>query len=312
MKLYFKKLFLLLLLTAMLLCMAAVFDFTVVGNQYSHFYTASLIDKVDRLCSITEPKIILVGNSNVSFGMDSALLEDAMGMPVVNLGLQGGLGNAFHEEIAKLNIQPGDIVVVSHIDYADDDKLNDPELAWITVEKNPRLLQILRPKDWLPMLRAYPNYAFNCFVRWQRGWNTIPAGTLYIREGVNTYGDFVMRTGQETSTYQFRAGELTVPQVGDACIARMNKLNKYICDKGARMVVSYSPIADGEFTPDREAYHAFAAELESRLDCPVISDIDDYFFPYNCFFDTKYHLNEVGARLRTEQLIRDLQKWQNP
>ena len=312
MKLYFKKLFLLLLLTAMLLCMAAVFDFTVVGNQYSQFYTASLIDKVDRLCSITEPKIILVGNSNVSFGMDSALLEDAMGMPVVNLGLQGGLGNAFHEEIAKLNIQPGDIVVVSHIDYADDDKLNDPELAWITVEKNPRLLQILRPKDWLPMLRAYPNYAFNCFVRWQRGWNTIPAGTLYIREGVNTYGDFVMRTGQETSTYQFRAGELTVPQVGDACMTRMNKLNKYICDKGARMVVSYSPIADGEFTPDREAYHAFAAELESRLDCPVISDIDDYFFPYNCFFDTKYHLNEVGARLRTEQLIRDLQKWLNP
>ena len=294
MKLYFKKLFLLLLLTAMLLCMAAVFDFTVVGNQYSHFYTASLMDKVDRLCSITEPKIILVGNSNISFGMDSALLEDAMGMPVVNLGLQGGLGNAFHEEIAKLNIQPGDIVVVSHIDYADDDKLNDPELAWIT------------------MLRAYPNYAFNCLVRWQRGWNTIPAGTLYIREGVNTYGDFVMRTGQETSTYQFRAEELTVPQVGDACMTRMNKLNKYICDKGARMVVSYSPIADGEFTPDREAYHAFAAELESRLDCPVISDIDDYFFPYNCFFDTKYHLNEVGARLRTEQLIRDLQKWLNP
>ena len=311
MKLYFKKLFLLLLLTAMLLCMAAVFDFTVVGNQYSHFYTASLMDKVDRLCAITEPKIILVGNSNVSFGMDSALLEEAMGMPVVNLGLQGALGNAFHEEIAKLNIQQGDIVVVSHIDYADDDKLNDAELAWITVEKNPQLLQILRPKDWLPMLRAYPNYAFNCFVRWQRGWNTIPEGTLYIREGVNEYGDFVMRTGEESATYPFHAGELTVPQVGDACIARMNQLNEYVCSKGAQMVVSYYPIADGEFTPDRESYHAFAEELASRLDCPVISEIDDYFFSYDCFFDTIYHLNAKGARLRTEQLIRDLQNWQS-
>lgn len=312
MKLYFKKIFLLLLLTAVLLCMVLIFDFTVVGNQYSHFYTSSLVDKVDRLCSITEPKIILVGNSNVSFGMDSAVLEEAMGMPVVNLGLQGALGNAFHEEIAKLNIGQGDIVVVSHIDYADDDKLDDPELAWITVEKNPQLLQILRPKDWLPMLRAYPNYAFNCFIRWQRGWNTIPKGTLYIREGVNEYGDFVMRTGQETASYQFRAGELTVPQVGDACIERMNKLNEYIRNKGAQMVVSYYPIADGEFTPDREAYHAFAEELESRLDCPVISDIDSYFFPYDCFFDTIYHLNEKGARLRTEQLIHDLQNWLNP
>lgn len=311
MKLYFKKVFLLLLLTAVLLCMAAIFDFTVVGNQYSYFYTSSLIDKVDRLCAITEPKIILVGNSNVSFGMDSALLEEAMGMPVVNLGLQGALGNAFHEEIAKLNIRQGDIVVVSHIDYADDDKLNDAELAWITVEKNPQLLQILRPKDWLPMLRAYPNYAFNCFVRWQRGWNTIPEGTLYIREGVNEYGDFVMRTGEESATYPFHAGELTVPQVGDACIARMNQLNEYVRSKGAQMVVSYYPIADGEFTPNRESYHAFAEELASRLDCPVISEIDDYFFSYDCFFDTIYHLNAKGARLRTEQLIRDLQNWQS-
>lgn len=311
MKLYFKKVCLLFLLTAVLLCMVGIFDFTVVGNQYSYFYTSSLIDKVDRLCAITEPKIILVGNSNVSFGMDSALLEEAMGMPVVNLGLQGALGNAFHEEIAKLNIRQGDIVVVSHIDYADDDKLDDPELAWITVEKNPQLLQILQPKDWLPMLRAYPNYAFNCFVRWQRGWNTIPEGTLYIREGVNEYGDFVMRTGEESATYPFHAGELTVPQVGDACIARMNQLNEYVRSKGAQMVVSYYPIADGEFTPDRESYHAFAEELASRLDCPVISEIDDYFFSYDCFFDTIYHLNAKGARLRTEQLIRDLQNWQS-
>lgn len=312
MKLYFKKVFLLLLLTAVLLCMVVFFDFTVVGNQYSHFYTASLIDKVDRLCSITDPKIILVGNSNVSFGMDSALLEEAMGMPVVDLGLHGGLGNAFHEDIAKLNIRQGDIVVVSHIDYSDDDKLDDPELTWITVEKNPQLLQILRPKDWIPMLRAYPNYAYNCFIRWLRNWNTVPEGTYYIREGVNEYGDFVMRTGEESASYQFHAGDLTVPQVGDACIARMNNLNEYIRDKGAQMVVSFAPIADGEFTPDREGYHAFAEELESRLDCPVISDIDSYFFPYDCFFDTIYHLNAKGARLRTEQLIRDLQNWQSP
>lgn len=312
MKLYLKKLFLLLLFSILLFSIIVLFDFTVVGNQYSHFYTASLIDKVDRLCSITEPKIILSGNSNVNFGMDSALLEDAMGMPVVDLGLHGGLGNAFHENISKLNIQPGDIVVVSHIDYADNDKLDDPELTWITVEKNFKLLQILRPKDLLPMLRAYPNYAYNCFIRWLRNWNTVPEGTYYIREAVNEYGDFIMRIGQETSTYQFQPGELTVPQVGDACVARLNKLNEYICDKGARMVVSFAPIADGEFTPDREGYHAFAEELESRLDCPVISDIDDYFFPYDCFFDTKYHLNAVGARLRTEQLIRDLQDWLNP
>lgn len=312
MKLYFKKIFFLLLLTALVSCMVALFDFTVVGNQYSQLYNAASLDKLDRLCAITEPKIILVGNSNVSFGFDSALLQEAIGMPVVNLGLHGGLGNAFHEEMVKLNIGQGDIVIVSHIDYADNDTIEDTKTAWITVEKNFELLKILRPKDWGPMLRSYPYYARHCFIIWLRGLNTASEVGYYIREGFNEYGDFVMRTGEESTSYQFRPGELTVPQVGDACIERMNKLNEYICDKGARMVVSFAPIADGEYTPDREAYHTFAGELESRLDCPVISDIDDYFFPYDCFFDTKNHLNSVGARLRTEQLIRDLQNWQNP
>ena len=82
----------------------------IIGSQHEDGYCASLIDKAARLESINDPKIILVGNSNLSFGMDSRRVQEALNMPVVNLGLHGGLGNAFHEDIAKLNINSGDIV----------------------------------------------------------------------------------------------------------------------------------------------------------------------------------------------------------
>ena len=85
----------------------AIFDYFVIGRQYNDNYDAALVDKVERLKSITEPKIILVGDSNVAFGINSKKIEEELGMPVVNLGLHGALGNAFHEQIAKLDIGGG-------------------------------------------------------------------------------------------------------------------------------------------------------------------------------------------------------------
>ena len=80
--------------------------------QYEHYYSASLIDKMERLDSIEEPKVVLIGNSNLAFGINSKMIEEKFGMPVVNMGFHGSLGNAFHEEMAKINITPGDIYVI--------------------------------------------------------------------------------------------------------------------------------------------------------------------------------------------------------
>ena len=89
-----------------------VFKYFVIGSQYKYSYVASFYDKIERLESINEPKIILVGNSNLAFGMNSEKLEKSMGMPVVNLGLHNNLGSAFHEQMAKFNINKGDIVEI--------------------------------------------------------------------------------------------------------------------------------------------------------------------------------------------------------
>lgn len=102
-----KKLIMLGLGVIMIISIIASFDYFIIGRQYNDNYDAVLIDKVDRLKSINEPKIILVGDSNVAFGMNSKKIEEELGMPVVNLGLHGALGNAFHEQIAKLNIGGG-------------------------------------------------------------------------------------------------------------------------------------------------------------------------------------------------------------
>ena len=101
--------------------------FMSVPAQYADNYNASLIDKVDRLESIDEPKIILVGNSNLAYGINSELIEESMGMPVANLGLHGGLGNKFLERIALLGINEGDLVIICHTDYSDKNELKQAD-----------------------------------------------------------------------------------------------------------------------------------------------------------------------------------------
>lgn len=308
MKKFLKKTFLFLLL---LVCSGGLLfcaDFFLIGNQNLGSFQASILDKISYAQSITQPKILLAGNSNVSLGFDSARIEAAMGMPVVNMGLHGGLGNAFLENLAKAALNPGDIVVLCHCTYDDDGTVADPALAWITVEMHPELWKLL-PISSLPrMAKAYPNYLYCSALRWARGGtDNIPEpGITYSRLGLNERGDVCIRA---EDTYVFSADSVSVPGVDRGAVERINELNRYILDRGAILVIAGYPIGSGTFTPESAAFDAFEAELRAALDCPVISHFTDYFLPYDCFYDTVFHLNDKGIALRSNQLIADLRSW---
>lgn len=310
MKQFLKKLCLFLGLFLLSAALVFALHFFVIGNQNLGSFQAALLDKAELLRSIDEPKLILVGNSNLAFGVDSQRIQEALGMPVVNMGLHGGLGNAFLENMVKLGVSEGDIVVVCHSDYDDDGTIPDPALAWITVEMHPEFWKLIPAKAIPQMLKAYPSYLYSSAVRFLTGSpkNVPETGTSYSRAGFNAFGDVCVR-GKDS--FVFTEGSVVVPQVGEETAARLNELNHYILSRGANLVVAGYPIGSGEFTPAEAEFDAFEAQLREALDCPVISRFADYFIPYSCFYDTVFHLNDEGVKLRTGQLIADLQDWMN-
>lgn len=297
-----------------LICVFAVLVFfmgIIVMPQYRYTYTASLCDKMERLKSIEEPKIVLIGNSNLTFGIDSEMLEEAFDMPVVNMGLHGSMGNAFHEEMAKVNVHEGDIIVVAHTGYSDHDKISDPVTAWLAVENHPQLWRLVRPKDIPDMYFAFPTYAKKALTLWaSKEGNEQDHGTVYSRFAFNEYGDVSLE--RTARSYTFTEKSVRVPKVNATCTDRLNELNRYVTARGASLVIAAYPIAYGEFTPPEEEYVQFRTKLQESLDCPVISDYRDYFLDYDYFYDTEYHLTNEGAALRTQQLIYDLERWMAP
>jgi hypothetical protein len=273
--------------------------------QYSKSYTASLIDKVERLESIDEPKIVLIGNSNLAFGIKSEMIEEAFDMPVVNMGLHGAIGNAFHEQMAKLNVHEGDIYIIAHTSYADDDSIPDPTIAWLAVEDHMELWKLLRSNDIWKMIKSYPIYLSKALVLYANGnGNSLDDGTS--REAFNKYGDVISPRPQSEYTF---VSKVRPPSINDITINRINELNEYLQKRGATLLVAGYPIGKGELTAPEEEFVAFQEELASKLTCTVISDFRDYMFDYKYFYNTQFHLTDEGTILRTKQLILDLQNY---
>ena len=275
--------------------------------QYSQGYCAAVIDKVNRLKSIEGPKIVLIGDSNLAFGIKSEEIETAFDMPVVNMGFHGGVQNAFNEQMAKLNVQEGDIYIICNSSYTDGQIGAD--LVWITIEDHFELWQLLRREDIIPMVRAYPAYLKACINLWlNNAGNQIPvADGAYRRDAFNEYGDIVW--DDSDVVYTIPEGSVGIAPVADWTIERLNKLNQYLYDRGATMLIAGYPIADCAYTPPKEQYDALQEELCLKLDAPVISNFRDYFYPESYFFNSALHLNTIGKEARTQQLICDLKNY---
>lgn len=304
----FKKNFTFVIKIIVFACLLLGYIFFKVLPQYEQGYNASLIDKVNRLESIDEPKIVLLGNSNLAFGMDSPSIEEAMEMPVVNMGLHGGNGNAFHEEMAKYNVRQGDIYVICHNGYHDDDTITNPVTAWVSIENHMDLWKILRLKDMDTMVRSFPTYLKKCLGLYSSGTGNQVPDAIYARNAFNECGD-VSALMREESRYTFEK-EVEIPKIGDIAVQRINDLNEYLTERGAALVVASYPIGNGNITADASDFIEFQEQLAEKLDCPVISNYVDYMFDYKYFFDTYLHLNSEGVTLRTNQLIYDLKRWQ--
>lgn len=308
-----KKTVCFLLKAVLVLCLVAGFVFGVVMPQYKYNYNASLIDKNARLKSIDEPKIVLLGDSNVAFGFNSALIEEAFGKPVVNMGLHGGLGNAFLEEMAKLNVTEGDVYIVCPTDFNDNDSIvrEDPTLAWLTLENHFDLWRLIRPKDIPTMAESFSSYLKKALELWLTGTGNQDSGDEYSRSAFNEYGDNVWPRPyvehNEFFPHPVDFTQQTVPEIGDATIDRLNALNKYLKARGATLLLAAYPVAYGEYTPLMSDYQAFEDELVERLEFPVISSYSDYMYDYDYFYDTIYHLVDDGVEMRTQQLVSDLE-----
>ena len=201
----------------------------------------------------------------------------------------------------------GDIYVIFHDNFSDDDTIKNPELAWITIENHFGMWKLLRPKDILTMVRAFPTYLHKCIDMWATQTGNTEETNAYRRSAFNERGDNYYPRPDSQGGIDF--SKVTVNPVSDVAAGRINRLNAYLTQRGAVLLVAGYPIAEWENTPSREEYAAFEEDLKEKLDCPVISDYNEYRMASGYFYDSYLHMTDAGVTLRTNLFIQDLKRY---
>ena len=293
------------LLKFIVMLLIIIFALSCILPAYAEHYDGIVYKKLTCLDSIEGARIILVGNSNLAFGINSDILEEEFDMPVVNLGFQGAVDNAFHENMIKGKLHKGDIVIICHTTYSDDGKIDVPLLALETMETHISMWNLPDKKDYVSLVNAIPIYLNHAI---KRHCGDDSDYSVYTAKSFSKNGDNIARRLLGEQTVEWSEG-VSVPKINENCMDRLNKLNQYVKNCGATLLVAGYPIAMGEYTQDESVYKSFENQLRSSLDCNVISDFDDYMYPYSYFWDTQYHLTTEGAIVRTNCLKADLREW---
>lgn len=291
----------------------------VAPSQYSNTFLGALDAKYARLTSIKDDKIVVVGGSSVAFGIDSALIEKYTGMPVVNFGLYADLGTRLMLDLSRDHIKEGDVVIISpeldaqtfsmYFSWENTLKAFDDDMSMLG--------ELDRSIDeWLFSIEGFWSLA-SAKLGYSVDGNTPNPKDIYNAANFNEYGDIdpskFPRESNEIKGYYLK-GENYDINLDPSIVERefLDYMNAYIRDckkNGAAVYFSWCPV--NSLATERisnEKILAFEQFFRDNLECEVLSSLKDYILDYRYFYDTNFHLNDAGVKVRTINLLRDLSK----
>lgn len=271
----------------------------------SNDYLVSAARKHQRLSTLGSPKVVLVGGSNVAFGVDGELVEEALCRPAVNMGVHASLGFRFMVDEVKEELGPGDVVIVAleYTNYGRPERTND--ILYLLVDQYPAALRFVpvleRPRIVLATLVMRLRTAWRIF--WGNAYEP-PTNPTYRADGFDERGDMVGHLLlPRPDRVQVEAVVYHDKLVAGAFHTHARDLLEHAEDAGATVLFTWPARVPVE--GDRQRADTIANELREH-GLPMVGEPSDYFFPDAMRYDTRYHLHGPGRRMRTLRLVKDI------
>lgn len=270
-------------------------------------YIGVIQDKHRRCAAQRAPRLLLVGGSNLAFGIQSEMLGSSLRCSPVNLGLHAGLGLEFMLEDALPEVRDGDTVLVS-LEYCLLGKPGPSRVLWEALLARPesiRGLDYSALSDWGLGFVAHAA---------SRGWKVLCGRHerehgVYDRNSFNEFGDVIAHR----NALPVRRRSLFTDAAlwsGETDARWLERLRRFVagCEaRGARVVIFFPPIPRSMFARDRERFQEYVFSQKALFGERVLGRLEDIPFPEEMFYDSAYHLTGAGSAMRTSMIIRRLE-----
>lgn len=279
------------------------------SRVFDYDYDSALADKFMRLKNTDGKRIVIVGGSSASFGLNSAMIKDSFpDYTVINFSCSAFYGILPIFEMLKNEVHEGDIVIFApeyyYLMYAYGE--TDSITNWQYLESNYDILCDIDIRNTPMLLSTFTSYLSE--KRAYLPYKKMNSDNVYVRSAFNQAGDL---TSYRSNKYIYGLEVPPAAVITETGMSRFNSVAAYLAEKGARCAFSFPPQPSGGVSKAeiRQLTASFTERLTSMLDssvCPVISNIEDYFFDPQLFYDGPYHMTLDGAELRTAQLVSDI------
>jgi len=274
-----------------------------------HYFAGSLVH-IKLLEKTPSPRIILVGGSNVSFGIDAELMQRTLGIPVINDGLHTGLGLAPLRELQEY-IRKGDMIIISlEYDLFTSQAVIDGDPVFLSdwIEYSPRRIEYLpnplteAPGIYAIMLQRKVNRKVNTYLF---GGSLNEIRNVFVGTKYDSNGDFIGHL-QDASMNQQKIAATPYPVSGlqEDIFVFLENFNQIAQEKGAKVYFEAPASRQGNCKATGQTQMAnFFKTFTERSLIPILTPLEEICLPNKYFFDTEYHLNGQGRELRTKRLI---------
>ena len=263
-----------------------------------------------------KPRIICVGGSSTTYAVDWELIESMLteDYEVINMGTNGAnLWNMTAWWVMKY-MNEGDIVL--QIPEYSAWQLGGVICRWETFRSFEGCYNVF---SWVDGRCFYD--LLDCFCEFldsRRDMDPTSYEDFVCSLAPNGYyddqGGLNVHVRANSTGETFWSGR-TITICGDYLYPYMVYYCNYIYDairyNGGTPLMAWTPLNINamQYKPDSQQIDDFVAYVDDNLDIPMISEIHDYFYTADHFFDDDYHLCYESRLGYSEQLANDLNTW---
>jgi hypothetical protein len=313
------------LLAAVMVTIVAFSWFVKDGNDYAD---ASVLKH--KLLAMDAPKkIVLVGGSNISYGIDSDVITEKTGCPVVNMGMNGYFGVRFMLNEVKPYLHAGDIVVITweYDSFVKSVEGDDPDLLMVT-KANPATFKFLTSKQMIGVIKSYPyaaqQKAFRLFdeaiqdardaIDRMFGWSDSDSPAeqvdLLAIESVSSFdpatGDLNGHVGVVWPEEISDSMDLTALPLDEDILPMMAAFVEEMNARGVRVMISWTAVADSYYAKHKDAIEKINTLMEDNPVFLIPRPARGFIFDKKYHFDTVYHLTDEGRAIRSPMVADDI------
>ncbi len=299
-----------------LLVLVAIGAVVILNRQFflNDSYLMEFPVKQQLITDTPSPKVVILGGSNVAFGLDCQTVSDSLHLPVINAGLHAGLGLRFIMDGNIPLVGKGDILVVmpEYDNFGGTAYGESQTSGMIPYFSSLSDMLQMNAAQWSNVIKGFGRVTLTSFVYGLTSMGEDGGQDRktyqYKLDGFNSLGDEVshwtLPSGVDMHT--FVVGAIDNPLDTDF-------LQKFVSDlseaerRGVRVVVLPPAIYDAGYKAKKPFIDSVSAYLMEN-GMPFQADTELFAYPADMMYNTEYHLNKAGVDANTQNVISALRR----